>query len=80
MSSVPLTFNNGQTATTSEISVAVEGGKRLSDVTGITNEGIIRTLKNNPAERSYLVTTLVKMGWTKTIDPFTKGRYVVLIL
>ena len=72
MSSVPLTFNNGQTATTSEISVAVEGGKRLSDVTGITNEGIIRALKNNPAERSYLVTTLVKDGIDKNNRPLYK--------
>ena len=72
MSSVPLTFNNGQTATTSEISVAVEGGKKLSDVTGITNEGIIRALKNNPAERSYLVTTLVKDGIDKNNRPLYK--------
>ena len=69
MSSIPLTFNNGQTATTSQISVAVEGGKRLEDVTGITNEGIIRKLKNNPAKKSYLVTVLVKDGVDKNNRP-----------
>ena len=69
MSSIPLTFNNGQTATTSQISVAVEGGKRLEDVTGISNEGIIRKLKNNPAKKSYLVTVLVKDGVDKNNRP-----------
>ena len=69
MSSIPLTFNNGQTETTSQISVAVEGGKRLEDVTGITNEGIIRKLKNNPAKKSYLVTVLVKDGVDKNNRP-----------
>ena len=54
MSSIPLTFNNGQTATTSEISVAVEGGKRPQDVTGITNEGIIRALKTIQPKKVFL--------------------------
>ena len=72
MSSIPLTFNNGQTTTTSQISVAVEGGKRLEDVTGITNEGIIRKLKNNPAKKSYLVTSLVKDGVDKNNRPLYK--------
>ncbi len=72
MSSIPLTFNNGQTATTSGISVAVEGGKRLQDVTGITNEGIIRKLKNNPAKKSFLVTNLVKDGVDKNNRPLYK--------
>ena len=72
MSSIPLTFNNGQTETTSQISVAVEGGKRLEDVTGITNEGIIRKLKNNPAKKSYLVTVLIKDGADKNNRPLYK--------
>ena len=72
MSSIPLTFNNGQTATTSGISVVVEGGKRLQDVTGISNEGIIRKLKNNPAKKSFLVTTLVKDGVDKNNRPLYK--------
>ena len=72
MSSIPLTFNNGQTSTTSQISVAVEGGKRLEDVTGITNEGIIRKLKNNPAKKSYIVTNLVKDGVDKNNRPLYK--------
>ena len=52
--------------------MAVEGGKRLEDVTGITNEGIIRKLKNNPAKKSYIVTNLVKDGVDKNNRPLYK--------
>ena len=52
--------------------MAVEGGKRLEDVTGITNEGIIRKLKNNPAKKSYLVTVLIKDGADKNNRPLYK--------
>ena len=56
MSSIPLTFNNGQTATTSEIAVVTEGGRK----------------KPGERNKSYLVTTLVKDGVDKNNRPLYK--------
>ena len=56
MSSIPLTFNNGQTATTSEISVVSEGGRK----------------RPGERNKSYLVTTLVKDGVDKNNRPLYK--------
>ena len=77
MSSLPLTFNNGQTATTSEISVVTEGRdstkRNLIDIPFLpTNEDITRVLSNKPREKSYLVTTLVKDGVDKNNRPLYK--------
>ena len=56
MSSIPLTFNNGQTATTSEIAVVTEGGRK----------------RQGERNKSYLVTTLVKDGVDKNNRPLYK--------
>ena len=56
MSSIPLTFNNGQTATTSEIAVVTEGGRK----------------RPGERNKSYLVTTLVKDGVDKNNRPLYK--------
>ena len=77
MSSLPLTFNNGQTATTSEISVVTEGRdstkRNLIDIPFLpTNEDITRVLQNKPREKSYLVTNLVKDGVDKNNRPLYK--------
>ena len=56
MSSIPLTFNNGQTSTTSEIVVVAEGGRKRPGERG----------------KSYLVTNLVKDGADKNNRPLYK--------
>ena len=56
MSSIPLTFNNGQTSTTSEIVVVSEGGRKRPGERG----------------KSYLVTNLVKDGADKNNRPLYK--------
>ena len=56
MSSIPLTFNNGQTATTSGIAVVSEGGRK----------------RQGERNKSYLVTTLVKDGVDKINRPLYK--------
>ena len=56
MSSIPLTFNNGQTATTSGIAVVSEGGRK----------------RQGERNKSYLVTTLVKDGVDKNNRPLYK--------
>ena len=56
MSSIPLTFNNGQTATTSEIAVVTEGGRK----------------RQGERNKSYLVTNLVKDGVDKNNRPLYK--------
>ena len=77
MSSLPLTFNNGQNETTSEISVVTEGRdstkRNLIDIPFLpTNEDITRVLQNKPREKSYLVTTLIKDGVDKNNRPLYK--------
>ena len=77
MSSLPLTFNNGQTETTSEISVVTEGRdstkRNLIDIPFLpTNEDITRVLQNKPREKSYLVTTLIKDGVDENNRPLYK--------
>ena len=57
MSEVPLTFNNGQTATTSEIVAVQDGGRK--------KQGADRN-------KSYLVTTLVKDGVDENNRPLYK--------
>ena len=79
MSSVPLTFNNGQTETTSEISVVTEGVDStksklklipfLPDQYQPSNENLLR---NKPREKSYLVTTLIKDGVDENNRPLYK--------
>ena len=68
MSSVPLTFNNGQSATTSDIAVIKEGGKTIQERGGIAG-AINRTLKNEQAEKNYVVSVLVKDGVDKNNRP-----------
>ena len=79
MSSLPLTFNNGQTETTSEISVVSEGVDStkqklklipfLPDQYQPSNENLLR---NKPREKSYLVTTLIKDGVDENNRPLYK--------
>ena len=79
MSSLPLTFNNGQTETTSEISVVTEGVDStksklklipfLPDQYQPSNENLLR---NKPREKSYLVTTLIKDGVDENNRPLYK--------
>ena len=79
MSSIPLTFNNGQTETTSEISVVTEGVDStksklklipfLPDQYQPSNENLLR---NKPREKSYLVTTLIKDGVDENNRPLYK--------
>ena len=57
MSEVPLTFNNGQTATTSEIVAVQDRGKK--------KQGVDRN-------KSYIVTNLVKDGVDKNNRPLYK--------
>ena len=68
MSSIPLTFNNGQTATTSDIAVIKEGGKTIQERGGIAGS-INRTLRNEQAETNYVVSVLVKDGVDKNNRP-----------
>ena len=57
MSEVPLTFNNGQTETTSEIVMVQDGGRK--------QQGADRN-------KSYLVTTLIKDGVDENNRPLYK--------
>ena len=77
MSSLPLTFNNGQKETTSEISVVTEGRdstkRDLIDIPFLPkNEDILRVLNNDPREKSYLVTVLIKDGVDENNRPLYK--------
>ena len=77
MSSLPLTFNNGQNETTSEISVVTEGRdstkRDLIEIPFLPkNEDILRVLNNDPREKSYLVTVLIKDGVDKNNRPLYK--------
>ena len=71
MSSIPLTFNNGQTATTSGISVVREGGQTIQERGGIAGS-ISRGLRNEQTKKSYIVTNLVKDGVDKNNRPLYK--------
>ena len=71
MSSLPLTFNNGQTATTSGISVVKEGGQTIQERGGIAGS-ISRGLSNEQTKKSYIVTNLVKDGVDKNNRPLYK--------
>ena len=62
MSSVPLTFNNGQSATTSDIAVIKEGGKTIQERGGIAG-AINRTLKNEQAEKNYVVSEITEQNY-----------------
>ena len=71
MSSIPLTFNNGQTSTTSGISVVREGGQTIQERGGIAGS-ISRRLRNEQTKKSYIVTNLVKDGVDKNNRPLYK--------
>ena len=71
MSSIPLTFNNGQTSTTSGISVVREGGQTIQERGGIAGS-ISRGLRNEQTKKSYIVTNLVKDGVDKNNRPLYK--------
>ena len=70
-SSIPLTFNNGQTSTTSGISVVREGGQTIQERGGIAGS-ISRGLRNEQTKKSYIVTNLVKDGVDKNNRPLYK--------